>query len=192
MHFQWNLANEWIETYTHFISIINDTLYLAVGNDWDKAWDTVNSVYVSDLLRGGSETIIWNKEFQVLIFDYKQSFGENSLVKRTVLDKKNKGGGMVYQDGFHPADIDKDGNLEYVTFNWLESTSTSGGGPFINVFDDDGTDITEEWLGDNYIDISKNAANGGEVIDINNDGYPDIVPKAEYRYNQASHDPPQG
>jgi hypothetical protein len=172
--------------------IINDKLYVAARNSWDKAWDTVNSVHVSDALRDGDENIIWNNETEVLIFDWKQSFGKNSLSKRITLDKKKKGGGMIYQYGFHPADIDKDGNLEYITFNWLESTSTSGEGPFINVFDDDGTDITEEWLGDNYADITKkNWSNGGKVLDVNNDGYPDIVPKDGWRYDGATHDPPK-
>ena len=99
---------------------------------------------------------------------------------------------MIYQYGFHPADIDKDGNLEYVSFNWVNSTSTSGEGPFINVFDDDGTDITEEWLGDNYADLTKkNSSNGGMVLDMNSDGYPDIVPKDGWRYDGATHDPPK-
>ena len=190
--FDWNLENEWINVHALLMPIINDKLYVAARNSWDKAWDTVNSVHVSDALRDGDENIIWNNETEVLIFDWKQSFGENSLSKRITLDKKKKGGGMIYQYGFHPADIDKDGNLEYITFNWLESTSTSGEGPFINVFDDDGTDITEEWLGDNYADITKkNWSNGGKVLDVNNDGYPDIVPKDGWRYDGATHDPPK-
>ena len=189
--FDWNLENEWINVHALLMPIINDKLYVAARNEWDKAWDTVNSVYVSDLLRDG-ENVIFNSETEVLIFDWKQSFGEKSLEKRITLDKKKKGGGMIYQYGFHPADIDKDGNLEYISFNWVNSTSTSGEGPFINVFDDDGTDITEEWLGDNYADLTKkNSGNGGMVLDMNSDGYPDIVPKDGWRYDGATHDPPK-
>ena len=189
--FDWNLENEWINVHALLMPIINDKLYVAARNGWDKAWDTVNSVYVSDALRDG-ENVIFNNETEVLIFDWKQSFGEKSLEKRITLDKKKKGGGMIYQYGFHPADIDKDGNLEYVSFNWVNSTSTSGEGPFINVFDDDGTDITEEWLGDNYADLTKkNSGNGGMVLDMNSDGYPDIVPKDGWRYDGATHDPPK-
>ena len=189
--FDWNLENEWINVHALLMPIINDKLYVAARNEWDKAWDTVNSVYVSDALRDG-ENVIFNSEVEVLIFDWKQSFGEKSLEKRITLDKKKKGGGMIYQYGFHPADIDKDGNLEYVSFNWVNSTSTSGEGPFINVFDDDGTDITEEWLGDNYADLTKkNSGNGGMVLDMNSDGYPDIVPKDGWRYDGDTHDPPK-
>ena len=189
--FDWNLENEWINVHALLMPIINDKLYVAARNGWDKAWDTVNSVYVSDVLRD-DENVMFNSEVEVLIFDWKQSFGEKSLEKRITLDKKKKGGGMIYQYGFHPADIDKDGNLEYVSFNWVNSTSTSGEGPFINVFDDDGTDITEEWLGDNYADLTKkNSGNGGMVLDMNSDGYPDIVPKDGWRYDGATHDPPR-
>ena len=186
--FDWDLDKEWINIHALLMPIINDKLYVAARNGWDKAWDTVNSVYVSDALRDG-ENVIFNSEAEVLIFDWEKSFGKYSLVKRTILDKKKKGGGMVYQDGFHAVDIDKDGELEYVCFGWFESESYRA--PFINIFENDGTDVTETWLGDNYIDISKNHGGGGRVIDINKDGYPDIVPKMAYRYNEASHDPPK-
>ena len=156
----------------------------------DKGWDTVNSIFVDAALIDGQQ-VIWHGDSEVLIFDYKQSFGEKSLEKKITLDSKNRGGGMVYQDGFHPADIDNDGKLEYITAYWYESQLKQV--PFIKIYDDDGTDITDTWLGDKYMDTSKkHGGNGVNVVDLNNDGYIDIIPRDGWNYFRDSHSPNMG
>ena len=186
--FDWPLDDEFIETQVQFLSVINDTLYLA--HRVRKGWDIDNSIFV-DKNNVNGQSIIWHSDQEVLIIDMKKSFGKAGLIKRITLDRKDKGGDMNYQDGFHLADIDNDGKLEYITAYWYESKDKQV--PFIKIYDDDGTDITDTWLGDNYMDTSKkHGGNGVNVVDLNNDGYIDIIPRDGWNYYQDSHSPNMG
>ena len=186
--FDWPLDDEFIETQVQFLSVINDTLYLA--HRVRKGWDIDNSIFV-DKNNVNGQSIISHSDQEVLIIDMKKSFGKAGLIKRITLDRKDKGGDMNYQDGFHLADIDKDGKLEYITAYWYESQLKQV--PFIKIYDDDGTDITDTWLGDNYMDTSKkHGGNGVNVVDLNNDGYIDIIPRDGWNYFRDSHNPNMG
>ena len=63
----------------------------------------------------------------------------------------------------------------------------------MRVFDHDGTDITNQWLGENFMETSlrTQGGNGFSLIDLNNDGLVDLFPKDGWHYNLKSHDPPK-
>ena len=60
------------------------------------------------------------------------------------------------------------------------------------IYDDDGTDVTDKWLGDKYMETSlKGGGNGLQMGDFNNDGFIDFTPKDAWFYNAQRHDPPK-
>ena len=181
--------DEYIDTQVQFISVINDTLYLL--HKKRKGWDIENSIFVDEnVQRPNNQEIVWHSDAKVLVIDMKKSFGKEGLIKEITLESTHKGGDLNYESGFHPADIDNDGKMEFVTAYWYESKFKRV--PFIKIYDDDGTDITDTWLGNKYMETSKKGGgNGLRMADFNNDGLIDLMPKDGWMYNAQRHDPPK-
>ena len=181
--------NDYIFTQTHYLSVINDTLYLLHYKR--KGWDIENSIFVDQYVqRPNNQEIVWHADAKVLVIDMKKSFGKEGLIKEITLESTHKGGDLIYQDGFHPSDIDNDGKLEFIAMYWYESKLKQV--PFIKIYDDDGTDVTDKWLGDKYMETSKKGGGGGlQIGDFNNDGFVDFTPEDGWLYNVQKHDPPK-
>jgi hypothetical protein len=169
--FEWPLSEQWINTDLRLFKTINDTLYLAHYNT--VGWDTLDSVFVDQSLIDNGRYIREN-QYEVLIFDINQSFGINGLIDSVVL-VSDKRGGFIVENGYWVSDIDHDGEMEYVT-NWFNETNTVKEN-YIRIFDDDGTDITEEFMPIEWFEDPRNGGDGITVIDLNNDGYDDILPR---------------
>ena len=143
-----------------------------------------------------------NAQFETLdtfkvFYDFKfedQIEKSNITFIHKIVDDAGKYYKAIHYDhgnGVAVADIDNDGKLEYITAYWYESQLKQV--PFIKIYDDDGTDITDTWLGDKYMDTSKKHGGGGvNVVDINNDGYIDIIPRDGWNYFRDSHSPNMG
>ena len=101
---------------------------------------------------------------EVVIVDSKNSFGQQGSTRK-VMKRTFNGGDYVYEKGFAVGDINKDGKVEFLQQYWL-----SNGTPFIRLYDNDGEDITSQWLGDNFMETAINGGgNGFTFIDLNND-----------------------
>jgi len=181
--------SKYIHTRMHFLSVINDTLYLLHYKR--KGWDIENLIFVDENIQNpNNQEIIWHADAKVLVIDMKKSFGKEGLIKEIILESTHKGGDLIYQDGFHPSDIDNDGKVEFLAMYWYESKFKQV--PFIKIYDDDGTDVTDKWLGDKYMETSlKGGGNGLQMGDFNNDGFIDFTPKDGWRYNAQTHSPPK-
>lgn len=182
--FDWNYDQERIDTRIQFLKKVDDHFYLAIFKN--RTWDTVNSTFVDNSLNDGQK-IIKHSDMEVVIVDSKKSFGQQGSIRK-VMKRTFNGGDYIYQKGFHVVDIDNDNKNEFIQQYWYESDLKQV--PFIRVYDDDGTDVTDTWLGDKYIETSNNGGgNGMSVVDLNNDGLPDITPKDGWKYTRNSHTP---
>ncbi len=174
--FEWPLPahqsiSGWINFDLRYFSLINDTAYFAHYNE--VVWDTLDSVYVDPSLIDHDRYI---KEWQCTVFviDINQSFGINGLIDSVALVSDQRGG-FIVENGYWLSDIDHDGKMEYVTEWWHETNTTQGS--YLRIFDDDGTDITEDFLPNDWYAYPTNNGSGLSVIDLNNDGYDDILPR---------------
>tara|TARA_B100001750_G_scaffold145522_1_gene116228 strand:+ start:151 stop:2355 length:2205 start_codon:yes stop_codon:yes gene_type:complete len=181
--------SKYIHTRMHFLSVMNDTLYLLHYKR--KGWDIENLIFVDEnVQRPNNQEIVSHADAKVLVIDMKKSFGKEGLIKEITLESTHKGGDLIYQDGFHPSDIDNDGKVEFIAMYWYESKHKQV--PFIKIYDDDGTDVTDKWLGDKYMETSKKGGgNGLQMGDFNNDGFIDFTPKDGWYYNAQRHIPPK-
>ena len=144
--------SKYIHTRMHFLSVMNDTLYLLHYKR--KGWDIENLIFVDEnVQRPNNQEIVWHADAKVLVIDMKKSFGKVGLLKEITLESTHKGGDLIYQDGFHPSDIDNDGKVEFIAMYWYESKHKQV--PFIKIYDVDGTDVTDKWLGDKYMETSR-------------------------------------
>ena len=169
--FEWPLSTEWIKTELRLFSVKNDTVYLAHYKD--LVWDTLDSVFVDPSLVD-NDRYIRERQYEVLVIDINQSFGINGVIDSVALDNEKRGGTIV-DNGYWVSDIDHDGKMEYVT-NWWNETNTVREN-YLRIFDDDGTDITEEFMPIEWFEDPRNGGDGITVIDLNNDGYDDILPR---------------
>jgi len=178
---------DFLETRMQFFKLFGDTLYLAHFKQ--KAWNTTSSSFVStDLIDYKKILVHWDPE--ILVFDIRKSFGKDGLVKRIPLATEFKGGDFIYQNAFHVVDIDNDNRFEFIQQNWYETDTKRA--PYFRISDDDGSDITAQWLGDDFMAThSYGGGNGMYLVDFNNDGFLDILPKDGWHYTAQSHDPPQ-
>jgi len=174
--FEWPLPahqsiSGWINTDLRLFSPINDTVYLAHYNI--VGWDTLDSVFVDPSLID-HDRYISEWQYTVLVIDINQSFGINGLIDSVALVSDQRGG-FIVENGYWLSDIDHDGKMEYVTEWWHETNTTQGS--YLRIFDDDGTDITEDFLPNDWYAYPTNNGSGLSVIDLNNDGYDDILPR---------------
>ena len=163
--------NGWIKTELRLFSVNNDTVYLAHYKD--LVWDTLDSVFVDPSLVD-NDRYIRERQYEVLVIDLNQSFGINGVIDSVALDCEKRGG-FIVDKGYWVSDIDHDGEMEYVTEWWHETNTTQGS--YLRIFDDDGTDITEDFLPNDWYAYPTNNGSGLSVIDLNNDGYDDILPR---------------
>ena len=178
---------DFLETRMQFFKLFGDTLYLAHFKK--KAWNTTSSSFVStDLIDYKKILAHWDPE--ILVFDIRKSFGKDGLVKRIPLATEFKGGDFIYQNAFHVVDIDNDNKFEFIQQNWYENDTKRA--PYFRISDDDGSDITAQWLGDDFMAThAYGGGNGMYLVDFNNDGFLDILPKDGWHYTAESHNPPQ-
>ena len=175
----------YINTEMKFFSAIKDTLYLLHYKN--KSWNIDYETFVDE--RPNGEENVWHADAKVLVIDMKKSLGKEGLIKEIILESTHRGGDLI-NDGFHPADIDNDSKMEFITMYFYESKYKQV--PFIKIYDDDGADVTDKWLGDKFMETSTGGGGGGLLIgDFNNDGFIDFTPKDGWRYNAQTHSPPK-
>ena len=128
-------------------------------------------------------------EYYIAVYPNKSSLLTQNYERIRINFDENRGMAGEYES-FFVFDIDNDNELEFI----LNSTSYNdqGGGTTENiglhVFESDGTNVTENWLGDLSLNPSvleneneplysgADSSNGINVVDINNDGLVDIIP----------------
>jgi hypothetical protein len=165
------LSEQWIHTDLRLFKTINDTLYLAHYNI--VGWDTLDSVFVDPSLIDNNR-YIRETQYEILVFAISESFGINSLID-TVSLINEKRGGFVVENGFGVSDIDNDGKMEFLTYWWHETNQLKEN--YIRIFDDDGVDITEQLMPIEWFDDPRTGGSGFTIIDLNNDGFDDILPR---------------
>ena len=165
------LSEQWIHTDLRLFKTINDTLYLAHYNT--VGWDTLDSVFVDPSLIDNNR-YIREKQYEILVFAISESFGINSLID-TVSLINEKRGGFVVENGFGVSDIDNDGKMEFLTYWWHETNQLKEN--YIRIFDDDGVDMTEQLMPIEWFDDPRTGGSGFTIIDLNNDGFDDILPR---------------
>lgn len=65
--------------------------------------------------------------------------------------------------------------MEFLTYWWQETDQIKEN--YLRIFDDDGIDITEQWMPIEWFDDPRTGGDGFTVIDLNNDGFDDILPR---------------
>jgi len=90
---------------------------------------------------------------------------------------------MVNHDTFFITDLNSDGIKEFIVMMFSVNEPTSGpyahGG--IHIFDETGKEVTGQYFdNEDYLDFSRSAANGITVVDLNGDGYQDILPRSRF------------
>lgn len=123
-------------------------------------------------------TILYNYTYpEVWIYDKSKNDETPVLIKKIEL-KRNKTlhnqGSITNHDTFYITDLDKDGNEEIII--GMFSLPLSSKHFSVNIFDNTGKEITDKWLmNEEFIDHTGAAANGFDVLDLNNDGLDDIL-----------------
>lgn len=83
---------------------------------------------------------------------------------------------------FWPTDLDNDGKIDFIfqMYTLDAEFHTS-----IHVFNSKGIETTDKWFNnDSYIETTQSNGNGIYVVDLNGDGYDDIVPVNGYNENE--------
>ena len=181
-----HMGPDFLETRMQYFKLHGDTLYLAHFKR--KAWDTISSSFVSNDLIDNAK-VLTHSVPEILVFDIRKSFGKDGLVKRIPLTTEFKGGEAIYQNAYHVVDIDNDNRFEFIIQYWYETDRQRA--PFFRINDDDGSDITSQWLGDEFMAThTYGGGNGMYLVDFNNDGFLDILPKDGWHFTAESHNPP--
>jgi hypothetical protein len=114
---------------------------------------------------------------EVWIYEKSKNSQDPIILKKIEL-KRNisllNAGQILNHDTFYITDLDKDGNEEIII--GMFSLPLSSKHFSVNIFDNTGKEITDKWLmNEEFIDHTGAAANGFDVLDLNNDGLDDIL-----------------
>jgi hypothetical protein len=114
---------------------------------------------------------------EVWIFD-KSKNGEPPVLIKKIELKRNLSlmnqGSVLNHDTFYITDLNKDGNEEIVI--GMYNLPYSNRHFSVNVFDHLGNEITDKWFAnEDFIDRTGAAANGFDLLDLNGDGFDDIL-----------------
>lgn len=161
--------NECWDTTYDYVKVIGDTLYSALWRNIENSGKEVADYKICK----------WN----LPISEENKSVNQCIDIERdpTLYAQRDIGDNF----SFWVTDLNKDGVLEYVFLMFTpypdNYSSTPNNGSFyhssIHVFDADGKEMTSNWFqGDQYVEKNGAAANGIYVVDMNSDGYPDILP----------------
>ena len=170
--FPWN-SNEMYKGQTHSMSFknYNNKIYAYLQTKEDYP-DGVNNFY-------------YYTYPEVWIYDKSKNNQYPLLIKKIEL-KRNvsiiNAGQILNHDTFYITDLDKDGNEEIII--GMFSLPLTNKHFSINIFDNTGKEITDKWLmNEEFIDKTGAAANGFDVIDLNNDGLDDILFRDHFNSN---------
>jgi hypothetical protein len=94
--------------------------------------------------------------------NYKQAEGRNALPPTPMATSESL-----------PVDVDRDGDMDLVMCNWARGLLAAGSQKN-SLFINNGNGVFED-RSEEYLPQVKSTARGGDVGDINGDGYPDIV-----------------
>jgi hypothetical protein len=136
----------------------------------------------------GINTFYYYTYPEIWIYDKSKNNQAPSLIRKFEL-KRNKSildaGQILNHDTFYITDLDKDGNEEIIIGMFtLPQTSKHFS---VHVFDNTGKEVTDKWFSkEEFVDATGANGNGFDVIDLNNDGYDDILFRD--RFNSANED----
>ena len=130
----------------------------------------------------GINTFYFYSYPEIWIYD-KTSDGNNPRLIEKIELKRNlkllNQGSIIYNDGFYISDLDKDGNEEYIL--GMFSLPISNEHWAIHIFDNKGNEITDKWFElKEFLESTGASANGYDLIDLNKDGYDDILPRDRF------------
>ncbi len=135
----------------------------------------------------GKTTFYYYTYPEVWIFNKSTNGKPPELINKIEL-KRNLNllnqGQIMSHDGFYIVDLDNDGKEEYVLGMYsLPQTNEHWA---IHIFDQSGTEITDKWFSSrDYLEGTKSNGNGFEVIDLNGDGFEDIISRDRFNSTDA-------
>jgi hypothetical protein len=108
----------------------------------------------------------------------KAKIGEQPELLKKIELKRNKAildqGQILNHDTFYIADLDKDGSEEIII--GMFSLPLSDKHFSVHVFDNQGKEVTDTWFkNEEFLDRTGTAANGFSFLDLNGDGFMDIL-----------------
>lgn len=119
---------------------------------------------------------------EIWIYDKTTDGNNPDLIEKIELKRNLKllnQGSIIYNDGFYISDLDKDGKEEYIL--GMFSLPISSEHWAIHIFDNKGNEITDKWFDlKEYLESTGASANGYDLIDLNKDGYDDILPRDRF------------
>lgn len=127
---------------------------------------------------GNGTTQLYGYTYPAVWIYEKSKNGLPPVVIKKIELKRNKAllnaGQILNHDTFYITDLDKDGNEEIIIA--MFNLPLSGNHFSIHVFDNMGNEITDKWiLNEEFLDHTGAHATGFDVIDLNKDGYDDIL-----------------
>jgi hypothetical protein len=171
-----NFCCDHLEAFPFNGQVVNGTDYYFLLR-YDQVWDKSTNSVIPFTSWNLPENQYVVQQYQIRRNDLNRKFDTNGALDLGKLQREYPYS-IVNDWGTHFVDLDNDGKLELITLEWGNNKGNDARANKIGVYNLEGQDISAQWFDNrlNY-DNTTSHANGIHLVDINNDGFVDIIPQ---------------